>query len=79
MIFVDYEPVNIYAPVASHDSVLVLTALSLAKISFLEGADFINAYPYVDLHILSSWNMRSQGMFAKLLNSLYGTLQAEEI
>ncbi len=51
MIYIDYDPRNLYGPVASHDSIRMLISLSAAAGSFLEGADVSNAYLYGDLNV----------------------------
>ena len=37
MAYVDYDPTNIYAPVASHDSIRMLLALAVSENLYLEG------------------------------------------
>ncbi len=46
--YVDYDTSNIYAPVASHDSIRMLFALVASEESYLEGADLSNTYLYGD-------------------------------
>jgi len=85
--YVDYDPTNIYAPVASHDSIRMLLALAAAEDSYLEGADVSNAYLYGDLTIPiimqqptdSSQKLAKPGYACKLLKSIYGAKQAGEI
>ncbi len=85
--FVDYEPTNIYAPVASHDSIRMLLAIAAAQNLTLEGADISNAYLYSDLDISilmeqptdSTKRHAMPGHTCKLNKSLYGTKQAGEI
>ncbi len=87
MIYVDYDPMNVYAPVASHDSIRMLISLSTAAGSFLEGADVSNAYLYGDTdipiimeHPTGSSQVQAKSVHVcKLHNSLYGTKQPGEI
>ena len=87
MIYVDYDPRSVYAPVASLDSIRMLISLSAAARSFLEGADVSNAYLYgnLDIPIImeqprdSSKIQAKPGRVCKLHKSLYRTKQAGEI
>ena len=51
MIYLDYDSMNVYALVASYDSIRMLISLSAAVGLFLEGAGVRNAYLYGDLDI----------------------------
>ncbi len=75
---------NVYAPVASHDSIRMLIA---AEGSFLGGTDVSSEYLYRDLCVPiimeqptdSSETHGMPGHICKLQKSLYGTKQAGEI
>ncbi len=85
--YVDYDPTDIYAPVASHDSIQVPLAIAAAQNLTLEGADNSNAYLYGDLDISilieqptdSTKRHAMPGHVCKLKKSLYGTKQAGDI
>jgi len=85
--YVDYDPTNIYAPVASHDSIRMLIALAAGEDAYLEGADVSNAYLYGDLKVPiimaqptnSSQTPDKPGYACKLLKSIYGAKQAGQI
>ncbi len=87
MIYGDYDPMNVYALVASQDSNHMFTSLSAAAGSFLEGADVSNAYLYIDLNIRiimeqptdSSQVQAKPGHVCKLHKFLNATKQAGEI
>lgn len=49
----DFDPNSLYAPVASHDAIRFLIAVSAAENVALEGADISNAYLFGDLDVLS--------------------------
>ncbi len=49
--YVDYDPKNLYAPVASHDAIRFLLAMTAAENSILKGVDVSNAYLYGDMDI----------------------------
>ena len=76
-----------YAPVASHDSIRYLIAISAAENSTLEGADISNAYLYgnLDVPIIMEQPTESSqlpampGYVCKLVKSIYGARQAGEI
>lgn len=82
-----YYPNNIYAPVASHDSIRMLLALTASQDLTIEGADVSNAYLYGDLEfpiIMDESTDSSQvpakpGHACKFLKSKYGAKQADEI
>ena len=49
--YIDYDPHNVYAPVACHEAIRILLAYSAAKNLLIEGADISNAYLYGKLDI----------------------------
>lgn len=83
----DFDPENLYAPVARHESIRMLLALVAAQNLVLEGADVSNAYLYgdIDTPIImhqptdSTGRQKHPGMVCKLQKSLYGARQAGEI
>ena len=85
--YIDYDPSNIYAPVASHDAIRLLIAIAAAENAQLEGADVSNAYLYGELDIPiimqqptdSSQKPAMPGYHCRLHKSIYGTRQAGEI
>ena len=50
--YVDYDPSNIYAPVALHDSICMLIAVDASQDLSLKGADMSNAYLYGEQDVL---------------------------
>ena len=84
---IDFDPSNVYAPVASHEAIRILLAFAAGEGLILEGADISDAYlygnidvPIVMLQPTDSSGMESHpGMVCLLLKSLYGLRQAGEI
>ncbi len=82
-----YVPSNIYAPVASHNSIRILFELVASEESYLELADVRNAYFYGDLDVLiimeqptnSNPELVMPGHSCKLLKSIYGAKEAGKI
>ena len=85
--FTDYNPDITYAPVATHETLRILLALSDSHNLELEGADISNAYLYgkLDIPVImeqprdSSRLQRKPGHVAEVLGSMYGTKQAGKI
>ena len=85
--YINYDPTNVYAPVASHDSIRMLQAITAAQKLIIEGADISNAYLYRDLNVAIIMEQPTDcskceampGHLCKLNKSLYGTKQAGEI
>ena len=86
--YVDYNADALYAPVASHESIRSLLAVTAGeREKMLEGADIYDAYFYgeLDLPIImhqptdSIQKPPKPGFVCELVKSLYGTKQAGEI
>ncbi len=85
--YVDYDPTELCAPVASHNSIRMLLAIVAAQTLMLEGGDINNAYLYgdLDIHLImeertdSTEHHAMPGNVCKLNRSLYCTKQAGEI
>ena len=85
--YVDYDPTNVHAPIASNGSIRMVLAIAAAQNLILEGPDITNAYLYgdIDVHIIMGQPTDSRkceamsGHFWKLDKSLYDTKQAGEI
>ena len=83
----DFDPEDLYAPVAAHESIRMLYAISAAFNLILEGGDVNNAYLYgfLDTPIYmkqptdSTGRERYPGMVCLLLKSIYGARQAGKI
>lgn len=48
---IDFDPSNIYAPVASHEAIRTLLAIAAANGLIVEGGDVSNAYLYGDIDV----------------------------
>ena len=90
--FIDYDPENIHASVASHTSIRMLLSIIAASIGHsnqiqLKGSDINNAYLYgiLDVPIImahptnSTQKQTMPGYVCRLERSLYGAQQAGEI
>ncbi len=51
LVYVDYDPINFYASVASHVLIRMQLSMAVNQNILLEGAEIANAYLYVDLDI----------------------------
>lgn len=84
---VDFDPTAIYAPVASHESIRLILAISAAEDLIVEGGDVDNAYLYGSLDVPiymeqpsdSSGIVENPELVCKLLKSMYGLRQAGHI
>lgn len=63
----DFDPDNIYTPVATHETLRIFFAYVAAKNLFLEGAEAKNAYLHskLDIHILVQQSTNSSGVLAE--------------
>ncbi len=85
--YADYDPLNVYAPVASHDSIRLLLSMAANQDLLLEGADVSNAYLYGDLDVPifieqptnSTQREQMPDHVCHPNKSLYRTKQAREI
>lgn len=85
--FVDYDPFDIYAPVAAHETLRLLLAFAASHNLGLEGADISNAYLYgtLDIPIIMEQPTDSTGVLRKpshvceLRGSMYGTKKAGKV
>ncbi len=86
--YVNYNPDALYAPVASHESIRLLLAVTAdKKEAMLEGADIGYTFRYGEFDIIvimqqpndSIQQLAKPGFICKLFKSLYGTRQAGEI
>ena len=85
--FRDFDPEELYAPVAAHESIRMLIALAALLDLILEGGDISNAYlnGWLDVPIImeqptdSSGREAYPGMVCLPLRSIYGARQAEKI
>ncbi len=85
--YVDYYPFNVYAPLASHDSICLLPSMASNHDLLLEGADISNACLYGDLNVplfiehptKSTQREQIHSHVHRLNNSLYRSTQAGEI
>lgn len=85
--FIDFNPDEICAPVASHEAIRLILAYAASENLLLEGADISNAYLYGNLDVpiymtqhTNASSIQSQKDFVCLLKtSMYGLKQAGEI
>ena len=85
--YIDYDPENIYAPVAGHDSIRMLIATAASNVNLIEVADISNAYLYGKLDIPiytmqptdSTRQQAKPGHICLLQKSMYVSKQACEI
>lgn len=84
--YVDYDPINVYASVASHESIRMLFSLAANEELLMEGADISNAYLFGELDVPIIMNQRTDstrrhakpGYLCQLQKSFYGPKQARE-
>ncbi len=82
--YVDYDPLNVYVPVASHDLIRMILSTAANQNVLLEGADIWNAYLYGDQDISISMEQPTNstqceqmpGSACRINKSIYGTKQA---
>ena len=85
--YIDFDPTNLYAPVAAHESLRLILAYAASTNLILEGGDISNAYLYgsMDKTIFMEQPVDSSGVPRKpnhvwaLQKSLYGVRQAGNI
>ena len=85
--YVDYDPTNFFASVASHDSIRILLSIAASENIVLREVDVSNSYLYGDMDFPiimqqpteSSQREAKPGYACKLKKSIYGTKQAGEI
>jgi len=85
--YVDFDPENLYAPVATHESIRLVIAFAASQDLLLEGGDISNAYLYGDLDITifmeqptnSTQREAVPGHVCAVDKSIYGTKQAGNI
>ena len=83
----DYNPDDVYAPVASHEAIRIMFSLAASEGLVVEGGDFCNAYLYGDInipiimqqHTDSTGIEERPGFVCKLQKSMYGLKQAGQI
>lgn len=79
----DFDPEQLFAPVAAHESIQILLSISASKNLLLEGCDITNVYRYgyIDVPIImhqskdSFETLAQPGQYCLLQKPLYGARQ----